>query len=139
MLKRASYIFIISMVALMCGCSHDLDNGLGDADAGFIAPHVYVDGDDAPDVGAFSLTLSDGRGKEHTWDKLAAFSSKQGFRPGRYVMSASYGSENAEGFGKPFYTGSASFDVVPNETADVALHCKRVNVCLLYTSPSPRD
>lgn len=130
MLKRASYIFIISMVALLCGCSHDLDNGLGDADAGFIAPHVYVAGDDAPDVGEFSLTLSDGRGKKHTWDNLAAFSSKQGFRPGRYVMSASYGSENAEGFGKPFYTGSASFDVVPNETADVALHCKRANVAL---------
>ena len=37
---------------------------------------------------------------------------------------------DAEGFGKPFYTGSASFDVVPNETADVALHCKRVNVAL---------
>lgn len=55
---------------------------------------------------------------------------KQGFRPGRYVMTASYGKENVEGFGMPFYSGSASFSVTAKETTDVTINCARKNVAV---------
>lgn len=130
MLKSLFCIFIILVACFCSGCSNDLGDSVGAADAGFITPHVYVTGDDAPDAASFSLSLTDGSAKEHTWTNIGAFSTKQGFRPGRYVMSASYGAENSEGFGKPYYTGSTSFDVISNETVDVAIHCKRLNVAV---------
>ena len=116
MLKRIAHIYIILLAALAGGCSNDIDDGIGDADAGYILPHIYVSGDDAPDVSDFSLTLSDGGSKEHTWSRADEFSPTQGFRPGRYVMTASYGNAADEGFGMPVYFGSTSFDVTANKT-----------------------
>ncbi len=130
MLKRIAHIYITLLAALASGCSNDIDDGIGDADAGYILPHIYVSGDDAPDVSDFSLTLSDGGSKEHTWSRADEFSPTQGFRPGRYVMTASYGNAEDEGVGMPFYSGSTSFDVTANKTTDVTVDCTRKNVAV---------
>lgn len=53
MLKRIAHIYIILLAALASGCSNDIDDGIGDADAGYILPHIYVSGGDAPDVSDF--------------------------------------------------------------------------------------
>lgn len=130
MLRRIIDTFIILLFAAICGCSNEADNGEEPVGAGFIRPSVSVKGDGAPDPSLFALTLVDASGNTHTWDRVADFSPKQGFRPGRYVMTTSYGSGEAEGFGAPYYEGESSFSVTANETINVAIECERVNVAL---------
>lgn len=131
MSRRILHTFIILLIAAVTySCSNDIDNGNVTAGAGFIRPSVSVKGDDTPDPSSFALTLTDAAGNEHTWDCVADFSPKQGFRPGRYVMTAFYGSEDGEGFGTPYYEGQSTFSVTDNETTDVAIECERVNVAV---------
>lgn len=130
MLKKALHLIMLMAAVLLCGCGNDVDSGIMDSGAGFIAPHVTVAGEGAPDVSAFSLTLTDGASMQHTWSSVDDFSARQGFRPGRYVMTASYGALNSEGYGMPFYSGSAAFSVVADATTDVNISCSRINVAV---------
>lgn len=94
---------------------------------------------EAPDVPtAEEFAISAGR-LDGTWSKnysnLDEFNNEASFKTGAYTLTASYGSMQEEGFGKPFYTGSAQVSVLEDRTSEVNITATLANcmVSIDYT------
>ncbi len=83
--------------------------------------------DDTPNVGDFALSIWKGETLKESWDKFSQFPDELTLSAGTYLAKASYGNQNEEGFGKPFYEGSESFTIRDAETTSVALTCSLSN------------
>lgn len=83
---------------------------------------------------ALDLQSADGSVNQH-WASVSDFDVNAQYRVGTYTMSASYGSEDSEGFEAPYYFGSTTFEVEENVTTPVSLTASLANamVTVEYT------
>lgn len=96
---------------------------------------------DAPDADSFGLTLSKSDGTyTKTWTTMGLFPTDQGFKIGTYTMTAFYGSLEDEGFERPYFAGSETFQVQEDRTTDVAITATLQNsmISIAYTDAFQR-
>lgn len=144
LLKGAFFVYL----ALLGACSDDNPWRYADGEGG-IAPTVSTSAEinkstavraestvTAPDVEQFGLTLTKSDGTySKTWASTTLFPTDQGFKVGTYTMTAFYGSLDDEGFERPFFQGSETFQVMEDRTTDVAITATLANsmVSIAYT------
>lgn len=89
-----------------------------------------------PEVNQFSLHLTKTDGSlERTWNLFNEFQPEDEYSAGAYRMDAFYGDENEEGFDKPYYYGSAEFNVYDSQSTPVSIvaELKNTMVSVEYT------
>ncbi|MCM1164286.1 MAG: DUF4493 domain-containing protein [Muribaculaceae bacterium] len=71
----------------------------------------------------------------NTWTPISTFDSSQEFASGRYKVEAFYGSQEDEGYGKPYYYGSQEITVLTDRTTPVSINVTLANsiIKVVYT------
>lgn len=147
--NRALTMLIPASLLALCSCSQDSPwegsyaNGglrislLADTEVIDAAPQLR--GEEVveapiPEQFKISLTRADGTFSK-TWESLSKFSSEESFRSGTYLIEASYGSVEDEGFEKPCFRASRSFSLMADRVNEVSLTATLSNslVSLEYT------
>lgn len=139
-----------ALAILATGCSSDDFGGSASEGTGGLDLQVAIDTEviasqrptKAPSRAEFDqitaddlslrLTSDDGSFTK-TWDKIADFDANERFNVGRYTLEAFYGSEDAEGFGAPYYLGSQTITVEENQVTPVAISAQLANSLLTIT------
>lgn len=75
---------------------------------------------------ALDLTSADGNIHEH-WNSVNDFPNAHLWAVGDYVLEASYGNPDDEGFGKPYYYGKTDVTVRDTQSATVSLTAQLAN------------
>lgn len=91
--------------------------------------------DVAPEINDFALAIESADGKiSNSWDSFGKFQPVS-VPVGTYLVTASYGDENAEGFDALSYLGSTTVEVGKDETAEASVTCtiNKARVVLSYT------
>lgn len=140
----------VALAILATGCSSDDFGGSASEGTGGLDLQVAIDTEviasqrptKAPSRAEFDqitaddlslrLTSDDGSFTK-TWDKIADFDANERFNVGRYTLEAFYGSEDAEGFGAPYYLGSQTITVEENQVTPVAISAQLANSLLAIT------
>lgn len=140
----------VALAILATGCSSDDFGGSVSEGTGGLDLQVAIDTEviasqrptKAPSRAEFDqitaddlslrLTSDDGSFTK-TWDKIADFDANERFNVGRYTLEAFYGSEDAEGFGAPYYLGSQTITVEENQVTPVAISAQLANSLLAIT------
>lgn len=86
-----------------------------------------------PASGDFSLTITNAESATVWTGKLSDWDSATLLPAGTYSVSAVYGSLETEGFDKPYFTGSADFTVVDEQTTDVSIKVSLANTVILVS------
>lgn len=81
---------------------------------------------------ALTLTSADGQMSKH-WDSVGDFPTGSSWAVGDYVMEASYGSADDEGFDKPYYYGKTELTVRDSQPTTVALTAQLANSMVTVT------
>lgn len=93
--------------------------------------------EEAPDaVGVEQLQLRltpEGGETSQSWPSVADFPTGTDFPVGTYLMEAFYGSEEEEGFGKPYYYGSQTLTVLENKATPVNITASLANAMVTVT------
>lgn len=100
------------------------------SDAGSRASEEVV-----PEINDFALAIESADGKiSNSWDSFGKFQPVS-VPVGTYLVTASYGDENAEGFDALSYLGSTTVEVGKDETAEASVTCtiNKARVVLSYT------
>lgn len=66
---------------------------------------------------AFTLSADDGK-YDHTWASVNDYPLNELLQPGIYTATASYGSENDEGIGRPYFSGSQKLNLQSGAEAE---------------------
>lgn len=75
-----------------------------------------------PEADQFSVSLTSNDGAYSSqWGSVEAFNREGSFPVGDYVITASYGDPNVEGFDIPYYKGQTSVRVSPSEEAQASI------------------
>ena len=82
---------------------------------------------DMPSPEDFRLLVTDSQGSSVYSGLLKDYDQTTPLKAGAYSVTASYGSSSDEGFGKPYFSGSADFSVAKGESRDVAVRAKLAN------------
>ncbi len=84
-----------------------------------------------PDAADFSLRLEKLDGSySRQWSSLADFEAEPGFPAGAYNLTAFYGSEEEEGFEKPYFIGSEQLTVLEDRENTVEIEAVLANTLL---------
>ena len=117
-----------AMMLAASACSDDKTNiGIG---SGTLDVTVEVNGDfriagdftipesviRVPEPTDFDLVITDQNGTSASWTGVSESGVPERLLPGIYSLKAIYGSEGAEGFGKPCFTGVAAAQVINGMT-----------------------
>lgn len=89
----------------------------------------------APEINDFALAIESADGKiSNSWDSFGKFQPVS-VPVGTYLVTASYGDANAEGFDALSYLGSTTVEVGKDETAEASVTCtiNKARVVLSYT------
>lgn len=90
----------------------------------------------APEINDFALAIESADGKvSNSWDSFGKFQPVS-VPVGTYLVAASYGDANAEGFDALSYLGSTTVEVGKDETAEASVTCtiNKARVILSYTN-----
>lgn len=144
-MKQWNILFFILSFVLLVACTDDegRNRANGKMKVNLTTNNEIVDvttrtlGDNEfPDVSEFSIAvLMDGK-TVNKWDKFSDYSQDDiTFPVGGYTLVASYGDEEKEGFGLPYYKGTADFVIKGGETTDVETTCTLANtkISISYT------
>lgn len=144
-MKQWNILFFILSFVLLVACTDDegRNRANGKMKVNLTTNNEIVDvttrtlGDNEfPDVSDFSIAvLMDGK-TVNKWDKFSDYSQDDiTFPVGGYTLVASYGDEEKEGFGLPYYKGTADFVIKGGETTDVETTCTLANtkISISYT------
>ncbi|MDE6770581.1 MAG: DUF4493 domain-containing protein, partial [Muribaculaceae bacterium] len=72
-----------------------------------------------PDGERFKIRLENSDGSYvKEWENLNKFNDEEGFPKGNYTVTASYGSEDEQGFVNPYYVGTQEITVKAGETTE---------------------
>ena len=72
-----------------------------------------------PDGERFAIRLENADGSYvKEWENLNKFNDEEGFPKGNYTVTASYGSEDEQGFTNPYYVGAQEITVKAGETTE---------------------
>lgn len=141
---RVAILLII--VACFMSCSTDnapTTSGCGTVNLNLgINSHIICASDsniileNLPSINSFGISMSNSDGQyNHFWDSFSDFPKNELFRTDNYMITASYGDINNEGFDCPCFIGSSNFSVTDNEISNVNIECKLTNtmVSIVYT------
>lgn len=84
-----------------------------------------------PDSQDFIITITDASSTSVWSGKIADWDSTTLLKAGQYIVSASFGSVENEGFGKPCFAGSADFVIVDEQTTEVKIEANLANTVVL--------
>lgn len=146
-MKQSLFLGLVGAAALLAGCNDGKLPGGWSSSTGGIAPTVSVDASVATgsralntakaiEAADLSLRLIAADGSlDRTWAKVADFDAEEEFAVGDYTMQAFYGTEGAEGFDAPYYTGSTALSVRENQSTPVSVTARLANsmVSINYT------
>ena len=144
---KQSLLLGIAAAALLASCNDGKLPGGWSSTTGGIAPAVNVDASvstgsravtsakaiEAADL-SLRLTAADGS-LDRTWARVADFDTDEEFSVGDYTMQAFYGTEGAEGFDAPYYSGTTALTVRENQVTAVNITASLANsmVSITYT------
>ena len=86
-----------------------------------------------PASGDFVLTITDATNAIVWTGKLSEWDSATLLPVGNYEVSATYGALENEGFDKPYFTGSASFTIVDEQTTKASVTVRLANTVILVS------
>ncbi len=153
LMKLKHYGLLTMLGLLTLSCSDDNEqfsggDGQGQIQASFGADYKVFNPKNAegtepteietvsPDVQNFSVHLAKNDGTyDKTWASVSDFPMDTKFSTGTYTMEIWYGDIEDEGFEKPYYYGSSSFDVIDEEIVTPSIEARLGNtmVSLTYT------
>lgn len=116
---------VLFATLLLTGCGNEAPWNSGSGEGGRISLNVSADGavkkstraDDEvspviPGANEFSISLNSNDGSySKTWSSLDSFNKEEGFPMGNYILSATYGDLESEGFSNPYFTGQTDVSV----------------------------
>ncbi len=140
---------LIGLLTMLWSCSDENPWRYVDGEGG-INPTITASGDvkssvtvragaeelTAPQPEEFTLTLTKTDGSYNkTWPSFTLFPKDQSFKVGSYTMTATYGDIEDEGFARPCFIGTESFEVQEDRSTDVAIVATLANamVSIKYT------
>lgn len=144
---RLFSIFGFSL-CLLLSCSQDDNNnpklGRGDFNLSLTTDNTVIpvlgsatqDNTATPDPKDFYITLSNEDGSfTRSWSTIDNIPPNGSYDVGNYILKASYGSLEEEGFDTPFYYGETPFVIRDQETTPVEVTCAlgHVKLTLQYT------
>lgn len=144
-MKQWNILFFILSFVLLVACTDDegRNRANGKMKVNLTTNNEIVDvttrtlGDNEfPDVSDFSIAVLMNGKTVNKWDKFSDYSQDDiTFPVGGYTLVASYGDEEKEGFGLPYYKGTADFVIKGGETTDVETTCTLANtkISISYT------
>lgn len=150
-LKHYGLLAVLGLMSLSCSDDKEQfsgSDGQGQIQASFRADYKVSNPKGAdgvkpteiesvsPDVQNFSVHLAKNDGTyDKTWSYVSEFPADTKFTTGVYTMEIWYGDIAEEGFEKPYYYGSSTFDVIDEETVTPSIEAKLENtmVSLAYT------
>lgn len=144
-MKQWNILFFILSFFLLVACTDDegRNRANGKMKVNLTTNNEIVDvttrtlGDNEfPDVSDFSIAVLMNGKTVNKWDKFSDYSQDDiTFPVGGYTLVASYGDEEKEGFGLPYYKGTADFVIKGGETTDVETTCTLANtkISISYT------
>lgn len=122
---------IISVLILLAVCSCAKNEIAGDGKVVFeVANNQSVvdktksnvsDYTALPSTRDFVLSITDSDSSPVWTGKVSEWDSATKLQEGYYNVSASYGSEDEEGFDKPYFAGTSSFTIVGGQTTTVSI------------------
>lgn len=81
-----------------------------------------------PNVKEFTINLRSKDGSlNNSWGSLDSFNSEDGFAMGNYILSASFGSMDDEGFRKPYFYGETTVSVTVGNTSTTSITATLAN------------
>lgn len=147
-LNGRSLLFAVALAALG-SCSVESPWRGGDAEGGYISLKLSTDysvktstrASDSespvkPDGERFRIKLESSDGSySKEWENLDKFNNEESFPKGSYKVTASYGSEEEQGFRNPYYVGAETVTVVAGETSEHSVTATLANsmVSIRYT------
>ena len=84
-----------------------------------------------PSTGEFTISITDASSAPVWSGKLADWDPATNLQAGNYMVTATYGSIEEEGFDKPYFTGSANFSVAGEQKTDVKITFSLCNTVVL--------
>lgn len=92
------------------------DEAITDVTKGHVSDYAQL-----PQSTDFSLEIEDASGASFWNGKITDWDPATVIPAGVYTVTASYGNLEDEGFGKPYFTGTESFEVKGGETAEISV------------------
>jgi hypothetical protein len=84
-----------------------------------------------PSTGEFTISITDASSAPVWSGKLADWDPATNLQAGNYMVTATYGSIEEEGFDKPYFTGSANFSVAGAQKTEVKITVSLGNTVVL--------
>lgn len=87
-----------------------------------------------------SVTMQDlGGGGVHTWDSFSTFPQDEVYLTGAYLLKATWGNPDAEGYDTPAYAGETEASILPDRRTDAVISMTAVHAFFNTTSKPEAD
>lgn len=120
------FMCLLFAMLLLSSCSKEEGVSAG---YGYIRPNLIIQGADAPPESAFQLTLTAADGRAFKCKSISEL-AKEALLVDRYSLEAHSGAMDDEGYNKPYYCGSASFNLKAGGVETPEVKCTRRNVAV---------
>ncbi|MCH5241111.1 MAG: DUF4493 domain-containing protein [Muribaculaceae bacterium] len=143
LLNKGIIYLSLGTAFIAVSCADESPWGSSDKADGKIHLYVKADGqvnkgtraDDmsplVPNEAEFSISLKSTDGSyNNTWKNLNAFNGEDGFPMGSYIISASFGDMDTEGFNNPYFYGEAPVSVTKGSESSANITATLANAML---------
>ena len=138
-MKHLKTILGVMVLALACACTKNHEEGNGQVSFSLTSNLEIADQTKSsvsdyttlPAAGDFTITIMDAASAAVWTGKISEWDPTTLLPVGSYVVTATYGSIEAEGFDKPFFTGTSEFAVQGAQTTEVKITVSLGNTIVL--------